>query len=242
MRLRTGRPKRKAPSASDLLGFAAARLPYEKAALGERDRPIQQQRKCRKDQNAGKNGVDVEGAFRLQDEVAHAARRAQVLADHRADERESNRIVQARKHPAHRAWHVDVAQQLPVARAEDARIRHHGVAHFPHALVHVEEDNEEHQRDAERDLGPDIQSEPDGKDRRENHARQISVWSSMKRGVMRISATSRGRGRSIGNSPMGCDSGPAESTTTRSESEMASSRSWVMNSTDLRFADQSSSS
>ena len=31
----------------------------------------------------------------------------------------------------------------------------------------------------------------------------------MKRGVRRISATSRGRGRSIPNSPIGCDAGPA---------------------------------
>ena len=37
-------------------------------------------------------------------------------------------------------------------------------------------------------------------------------------------------------------SGPAESTTTRSESEIASSRSWVMKITLLRFTLQSSSS
>ena len=38
------------------------------------------------------------------------------------------------------------------------------------------------------------------------------------------------------NSPMGCEAGPADSTTTRSLMAMASSRSWVMNSTALRFS------
>ena len=67
------------------------------------------------------HGVDVERALGLQDEVAHALRRAEVLADHRADERHAHRGVQAREHPAGRARQIDVAQQLPAALAPSMR-------------------------------------------------------------------------------------------------------------------------
>src|SRR5260221_336365 len=162
MRLRTGRPKTKAPSASDLLGFAAARLPYEKAALGERDRPIQQQRKCRKDQNAGKNGVDVEGAFRLQDEVAHAARRAQVLADHRADEREQ-RLEQ--RDPEVR---IDAAGNEPVPGALEDLER---LAEEKGGLVRVVEID----RRQERRAGRDVPKQQEAEEQAElPHAQQFS--------------------------------------------------------------------
>ena len=62
-----------------------------------------------------------------------------------------------------------------------------------------------------------------------------SLWISTKRGSLRISATSRGRARSIANSAIGRVAGPADSTITRSDIAIASSRSCVMNSTALRF-------
>src|SRR5207244_13214741 len=93
---------RAARRASDLLRFATARLPHEQAPLGERDRPVEQQREDREHEDARKDGVDVERALRLQNEVADAARGAEVLADYRADEGEAHRIVQAGEAPAHR--------------------------------------------------------------------------------------------------------------------------------------------
>jgi len=62
--------------------------------------------------------------------------------------------------------------QLPFAHAEHAAVGKHGGADFLDALVDVEEHDEEHQRHAERDLGPDAEAEPQRKDRRQHHARQ----------------------------------------------------------------------
>src|SRR3989441_7053846 len=134
---------RAAPSASDLLRFAAARLPDEEPPLGERDGPVEEQREYRQHEDAREYRIDVEGAFGLQDEIADAARGAEVLADHRADEGEAHRIVQAGEDPAHRTRHIHVAQELPLARTEDARVRHDREADFAHTLVHVEKYDEE---------------------------------------------------------------------------------------------------
>ena len=56
---------------------------------------VEHQREHRQHHDAGHHGVDVERALGLQDQVADAARRAQVLADHRADEGQADRGVQA---------------------------------------------------------------------------------------------------------------------------------------------------
>src|SRR3989441_2253760 len=131
-------------SASHLLGLPAARLPDQQPAFGERHRPVEQQGECGQDRNPGEHRVDVEGAFRLQDQVAHAARRAEIFADHRADEGEANGVVQAGEDPAHGARHIDVPQELTLARAENAGISEHRVADFANALVNVEKDDEEY--------------------------------------------------------------------------------------------------
>src|SRR5712692_6458900 len=116
------KPKQRAARASDLLGLAAAWLPYEETPLRERHAPVEQQRKYRQYQDAGEDCIDVESAFGLKDEIADAAGRAQIFADHGAHEGKPHRIVQAREYPAHRARYVHVAQELPVARAQDARV------------------------------------------------------------------------------------------------------------------------
>jgi hypothetical protein len=41
-----------------------------------------------------------------------------------------------------------------------------------HALIGIEEDNEEHDRHAQCNLGPDAEAEPQQEDRRQHHARQ----------------------------------------------------------------------
>ena len=64
-----------------------------------------------------------------------------------------------------------MTQELPAARAEHSRVREHDGAHLFHALIDVEEDDEEHQRDAQRHLGEDAQPEPHRENRREDHPR-----------------------------------------------------------------------
>src|SRR5262249_38342141 len=48
----------------------------------------------------------------------------------------------------------------------------HGRAHLLHALIDVEENDEEYERDAERHLRPDAQPEPEREDRRQHDPRQ----------------------------------------------------------------------
>src|SRR5689334_14699738 len=85
-----------------LLGLAGARLPGHQAALDRADGGVEGEREGRQHQDAGEHGVDVEGALGLQDQVADAARGAEIFADNGADEGEADGVVQAREHPAHR--------------------------------------------------------------------------------------------------------------------------------------------
>ncbi len=78
--------------------------------------------------------------------------------------------MQRREHPAGRARQVDEAQQLPLRGAQHARVGQHHRTDLLHALVDVEEDDKEHQRDGQRHLGPDAQPEPHAEDRRQDHA------------------------------------------------------------------------
>ncbi|KAG1388551.1 hypothetical protein G6F59_015901 [Rhizopus arrhizus] len=79
--------------------------------------------------------------------------------------------MQAGEHPAGGGRQIDVAQQLAFARAQHAGVVQQGGADFAHALVDVEEHDEEHQRDGQRHLGPDPQPEPHPEDGRQNDAR-----------------------------------------------------------------------
>src|SRR6185503_17406406 len=90
-------------NALDLFGLAAPRLPDEEPPFREGDDPVEQERERGQHDDAGEYGVDVERALGLQDEVADAARGAEVLAHDRPDERQADGVVQAREHPAHRA-------------------------------------------------------------------------------------------------------------------------------------------
>src|SRR5688500_1130905 len=67
---------------SDPLRSSAARLPHHEAPLYDRHDAVERQRECRQHQDTGEHGVDVEHAFGLQDQVADAFRRAEVLPDH----------------------------------------------------------------------------------------------------------------------------------------------------------------
>ena len=156
---------------SELLGLARRRLPAHQALLDPADRAVEDERERGQDEDPGHHRVDVERALGLQDQVADAARRAEVLADDGADEGEADARVQRAEDPAGRARQVDVAQQLALRRAEHARVGEHHRADLLDALVDVEEDDEEDQRHAERDLAGDAEAEPDREDRRQDDAR-----------------------------------------------------------------------
>ena len=94
-------------------------------------------------------------ALGLLDQVAEAGGGAQVLADHGADDGKADGGVQRGEHPGQRGRPVDVGQQLALAHAEHAGVGEDDGAHLPYPLIDVEEDDEEHERDAERDLRPD---------------------------------------------------------------------------------------
>jgi len=63
-----------------------------------------------------------------------------------------------------------MAHQLALAHSEHARICQHSRADLFHALIDVEEHNEEHQGEAERNLRPDPEAKPKRKDRRQHYA------------------------------------------------------------------------
>src|SRR5262245_48051612 len=65
-----------------------------------------------------------------------------------------------------------MAHQLALAHSEHARICQHGRADLFHALIDVEEHNEEDQGEAERNLRPDPEAKPKRKDRRQHYARE----------------------------------------------------------------------
>ena len=88
--------------------------------------------------------------------------RAEVLAHDRADEREAEARVETREDPGERGRQDHVRRELPFARAEDAGVGDEHAVHLTHALERVEEDDEEHEDDGERDLRPD--AVPDGDD------------------------------------------------------------------------------
>ena len=53
-----------------------------------------------------------------------------------------------------------MSQQLPLVHAKHAGVGQNRLADFLDALINVEKDDEEDQRDAERHLGPDAEAEP----------------------------------------------------------------------------------
>src|SRR5262249_31048867 len=141
-----------------------AGMPDQQSLLRQRNDYVEQQRERGEHQDPREHAVDVEGALRLQDEVPHASRGSEVLADHRAYERHADRGVQAGEDPTRRRGKIDVAQELPPRGAQHADAREHDRAHLAHSLEDVEEDDEEDQRDPQRYFGGDAQPEPDRED------------------------------------------------------------------------------
>src|SRR5206468_12434010 len=93
---------------------------------------------------------------------------------------QAHRVVEAGEHPAHRARHVNMAQELAWTRTEHARVGEHPRADFTHALIDVEKHDEENKRHTKRHLRGDTEPEPDEEYRCENHARHrvdgLDVW------------------------------------------------------------------
>ena len=89
--------RRTVPTGAQIFSVSPRRLPAHQALLDAADGGVEHERERRQHDDAGHHRVDVEGAFGLQDQVADAARRAEVFADHRADEGQADRGVQELK-------------------------------------------------------------------------------------------------------------------------------------------------
>src|SRR6266545_1083766 len=99
------------------LGLRGARTPDEKPVLDLRYDKVENEREHGQYEDAREHGVDVENTLGLVDEVAHAPRRAQILADHRAYKGEADRSMQTGEHPTRRRRQIDEAQKLLARRA-----------------------------------------------------------------------------------------------------------------------------
>src|SRR6266705_5857870 len=162
------------------LGLNGSRLPDHEALFGQTHCPIEKQRERREQQDAGDHRIHIEETLRLMDEVADAFCRAQIFADDCSYERKSYRVVQAGENPAHRARHINMAQELAWARTEHARVGEHDRADLAHALIDVEKHDEEDERHTQRHFRADTEPEPDEEYRCENHPRHrvngLDVW------------------------------------------------------------------
>ena len=88
------------------------------------------------------------------------------------DDRQPDAHVQAGKDPGERAGDEDVANQLALRGAEHSGIVDDDALDFADAPIRVEEHDEKDDGDAERDLGPDPEAEPQQEDGCQHHARQ----------------------------------------------------------------------
>src|ERR1035441_6774428 len=124
--------RRTPPTALPLYLFRlpGRRLPTHEPRFDAADCGVERQREDGEHEDAGHHRIDVERSFGLQDEIADAPRRPEVLADHGADEGEPDRGMQRTEDPARRARQVDVAQQLFARRAEHACVGEHDRAHL----------------------------------------------------------------------------------------------------------------
>src|SRR6185437_8764165 len=77
------------------------RTPAQEIALQPLDREIDAENDGRGEDEAGEDAGRVEDAFRLRHDVADAARRAEILADDGAGEREADRGMEAGEDPGH---------------------------------------------------------------------------------------------------------------------------------------------
>src|SRR5215471_12663763 len=132
--------------------FCRDRLPDQQTPFGQRDQKVDTDHEGSEHEHAREHARHIEHAFRLLDEVAEPGGRAEILADHGTDHRKADRGMERGEHPGQRRGPIDVAHERPLAHAQHAGIGEDGRAHLLHALIDVEEDDEEHERDAERHL------------------------------------------------------------------------------------------
>src|SRR5581483_6740287 len=147
--------------------------------------------------HAGEDAGRVEGAFRLRNDVAEAAGRAEILSHNRADQRESEARAEARENPGERARDEHMANELPFGRAEHPRVVDQDWIGIANALVGIEEHHEENERHRQSDLRPDAEAEPEQEYRREDHP-----WDGVEHRDVRV-ADARDEGRPREREPEG---------------------------------------
>ena len=108
--------------------------------------------------NATNYTVEIAGG----DHPDEVTRTVAPTTDDRADEGEPDGRVQRRKHPRQGRRPIDVAQQLALVHAEHAGVGEDDRRNLAHALIDIEEDDEENQRHAERNLRPDAKPDSAG--------------------------------------------------------------------------------
>src|SRR5690606_25082965 len=111
-----------------LFGGSGGRLPDHEATFHQADDAVQNEGEDGQDDDAGVDGVDVERAFGLQDEVAYAAGGTQVFTDDGADECQADGGVQAGENPAGGRRDVDVTQELLAVGAQHTGVVEQGSA------------------------------------------------------------------------------------------------------------------
>src|SRR5690606_30754406 len=130
----------------ELLRDARLGSPGQHAVFHHRHSPIEHQGKDRQHDDTCKHGIHIERAFGLKDQVADPARGTQVFTDHRTNEGQANRSMQAGEHPAGCRWDIHVTQQLLAVSAQHAGVIQQRARDFAYTLVDVEEHDEEHER------------------------------------------------------------------------------------------------
>ena len=158
------------PDAADAR-LTADRAPGDEQALDLADDEGEHQReRDGRDQRREHLGDDVEAAG-LEDRVAEPLGRRHELADDRADQREADRELEAREDVGERGRDHELAEDLPLGRAERAhQVDLIGVdAH--RALVGGEQRHHHDRQRRHRDLRGEPGAEPDDHDRRERDDR-----------------------------------------------------------------------
>ena len=137
--------------------------PFHQVALAQIKHGVDDQDEGRKDHNTGKYAGRVEVALSLSDHVSQTRGGAEIFSDHRPDDCETHRGAQRGEDPRRCRREIDVAEQLPLAGAEHARVGKHRRVHFPDALHGIEEGDEEDERHRKRHLRPEPEAEPEAR-------------------------------------------------------------------------------
>src|ERR1700683_2653933 len=84
--------QRRLTDISSALGLTCRRTPAQQFVFNQSDRLVENAGENGQKQNSGEHRINVEHTFRLQDEIANAACRAQIFTDDAANECEAHGV------------------------------------------------------------------------------------------------------------------------------------------------------